>query len=358
MRRMTPKERIVAVLRGQPTDRVPFTAYETLVGAKEELQQLLGCENIGFTRWSSANDIQFPNCKTEVQDFERGGMKLRRVSTITPAGRLEELYRFDPTYGSQWHVEFPVKGPKDYAAYIALLDDAVVTERYAAFEREIAELGDAGLPMASVGRTPYQKLAIEAVGLMNLGLHLVDYPAEVERAMQAIERVWRQAMQHAARSPALIVNIPDNLNAPMIGLERFQRYCVPLYNEAAEMLKGTDKALMVHMDGRLRALRDAVPLCRHRVIESFCPEPDGDVSVKEAVAWWPDKVLWVNFPSSVHLYDPKTIRAMADRLLKEGGASGRMLIGLMENVPPFAWRQSLPQIGEAIEAFGEPAAHR
>jgi len=193
---------------------------------------------------------------------------------------------------------------------------------------------------------------------MHLSLHLIDCPGQVARALEAIREVWRRALHIAAGSPATIVNLPDNINAPMIGLERFERYCMPLYSEAAAVLAGTDKVPIVHMDGSLRPLRDAVKACEHRVIESFCCTPDGDVSLREALAWWPDKVLWLNFPSSVHLYEQNVVREHADRLLADGGGTGRILIGLLENVPPFAWRQSLPAIAEAIEAYGEPAAHR
>ena len=36
-------------------------------------------------------------------------------------------------------------------------------------------------------------------------------------------------------------------------------------------------------------------------IEAFTPAPDTDMTLAEARAAWPDKVLWINFPSSVHL---------------------------------------------------------
>lgn len=355
MRKMTPRERIEAVLQGRPVDRVPFTAYEGMPVSVPEVQDFLGADAIGFTRWSTAHTIEYPNCAIEVEDFEEGGARFRRVVTKTPAGRLMELYRFDPTYGSLWHMEFPIKGPRDYDAYVALLDDAVLKERYGDFQAEADAMGESGLPMASVGRSPYQRLAIEAVGLMNLGLHLADFPAKVERAMEAIRRVWREAVRIAAASPALIVNIPDNINAPMVGLERFRKYCAPLYNEAARTLEGTGKVLMVHMDGSLRPLREAVGECRHRVVESLCCRPDGDISVEEAVRWWPDKVFWVNFPSSVHLSSPEIVRATARQILEEGAESGRILMGLMENVPPFAWRRSLPEIAQAIRDYGEPS---
>jgi len=126
---MTPRERIVATLHGQPVDRVPFTTYDGIPAPREQVVDLLGEEAIGFTRWSSAHRIEYPNCTIDSEDFEHDGEKLRRVTYDTPKGRLEEVCRFDPTYGSLWHVEFPIKEPADYDAYISMMEDAVLARR-------------------------------------------------------------------------------------------------------------------------------------------------------------------------------------------------------------------------------------
>jgi len=354
---MTPPERIMAVLRGQPVDRVPFTAYPGDPRPIDETIDFLGKENIGFTSAGYPYKIEHPGCTVKEETYEQGGEKLKKVVTETPKGNLEELYRFDPTFESEWHVEFPIKTPEDYDIYSEMMENAIITENYEEFEKEKAEFSEIGHLMAWTGRSPYQRLAIKLVGLMNLGLHLMDCPEKVERAMEAMREAHRKIMKIIIGSSAEIVNIGDNINAPMVGLERFEKYCVPLYNETVEMLEGTDKLVFVHMDGSLRPLRDAISRCKHHVVESFCCIPDGDVSIAEAVEWWPDKIIWPNFTSSIHLCEPKVIREHADMILNEGAPSGRLLIGLMENIPPFAWKKSLPPIVQAIEDYGEPAAH-
>jgi len=69
---------------------------------------------------------------------------------------------------------------------------------------------------------------------------------------------------------------------------------------------------------------------------------------------WPEKRLWLNFPSSVHLAAPDQIRAVADEILAAAGHTGRLQIQISENVPLDRWQISLPVIAEAIEAFGKP----
>jgi hypothetical protein len=69
---------------------------------------------------------------------------------------------------------------------------------------------------------------------------------------------------------------------------------------------------------------------------------------------WPDKCLWVNFPSSVHLCPYEGVRAEAEAILTAAGHSGRLQIQISENVPYSVWRTSLPAIVDAIDAFGRP----
>jgi hypothetical protein len=70
------------------------------------------------------------------------------------------------------------------------------------------------------------------------------------------------------------------------------------------------------------------------------------------LALWPDKRLWVNFPSSVHLRSYDEVRAEAEAILKAGGQSGRLQIQISENVPYSVWQTSLPAIVDAIDDYG------
>jgi len=117
---------------------------------------------------------------------------------------------------------------------------------------------------------------------------------------------------------------------------------------------GLDIPIFVHMDGDLKPLWQAIGESPVRGLDSMSPPPDNDTSVAAATAMWPEMRLMVNFPSSVHLAKPEVIRATAERLLAEGGSTGRLQIQISENVPPGRWKVSYPEIVKAIEAFGRP----
>jgi len=57
-------------------------------------------------------------------------------------------------------------------------------------------------------------------------------------------------------------------------------------------------------------------------IEALTPPPTCDVSVGEAHQLWPEKALWINFPSSVHVEPLETVRQTARRILEEAVRTG------------------------------------
>jgi len=102
----------------------------------------------------------------------------------------------------------------------------------------------------------------------------------------------------------------------------------------------------------MSTLVEAVGRCRLDVIEAFTPVPTCDVTVAQARAAWPDKVLWINFPSSVHLESEESIRAETLRILSEAAPGNRFLIGITEDMPENAWRDSLSTISQALLQHG------
>ena len=353
MSRMTMRERILAVVQGRAMDRVPFVIYDGLLPVAE-VQQHLGRERIGILRWSAIHRVETPHCHIETKDYFLGAARWQRNTIRTPRGSIYEERAFEPVYESSSIRKHYVQEAQDYEVLWAYLEDAVLLEDYKRYHRDQAELGDDGTPLVAVERTPYQQLWVQWVGIDMLGYHFADYPDRVERTIELLRQRARQIFAIAARSPAPFVDFPDNITAPTIGPRRFSEYCVPLYDELADMLAERQAIVFVHMDGDLKPLWPAIAACKVRGIDSLSPTPDNDTSVAQAAALWPEMRLFVNFPSSVHLRPPQQVREEAEAILAAAGHTGRLQIQLSENVPLSVWRASLPAIARAVEAFGAP----
>jgi hypothetical protein len=156
----------------------------------------------------------------------------------------------------------------------------------------------------------------------------------------------------AAEAPVEILQSADNITGDVVGVERFRRYCVPCYERHMRRLAGTGKRLAVHMDGRLRALIGAIADAPFDIVEALTPPPTGDVSVRAAREAWPDKALWLNYTSSMHLEPDAAIAAHTRHLIEEAGSKRGFAIGITEDVPAQHCVRSLRAIARAIQEVG------
>lgn len=127
---------------------------------------------------------------------------------------------------------------------------------------------------------------------------------------------------------------------------------VPHYDEAAEVLHRKGKLLGSHLDGNNRVWADLVARSGLDYIEAFTPAPDTDMSLADARAAWPDKVLWINFPSSAHLAPIPAVEETTRQLLREAAPGNRFLVGITEDVPQERWRDNFQAISRVLNTDG------
>ena len=354
MAQMTHRERILAVLQGREHDRVPFITYDFEPPLISDIYASVGRERIGLLRWSAVHRVEHPHCQFVDEEYIIGETRWLRTTLHTPVGSIFEERAFEPGYGSSSIRKHYVQEPDDYDVFWYYLEDSRIRPDYDRYHRDAAELGDDGLPLVAIERTPYQQLWVEWVGLNTLPYHLADHADRVARTIELLRMRARRILEIAVQSPAPFIDFPDNITAPAIGPRRFEAYCVPLYNELADMLDGQNRPVFVHMDGDLKPLWQAIAASKVGGIDSLSPTPDNDTSVAQAVSLWPEMRLWVNYPSSLHIQPYERVRAEAEAILAAAGHTGRLQIQISENVPLDVWHTSFNAIADAVEAFGTP----
>jgi hypothetical protein len=332
----------MAALAGERTDFVPLTIYADLL-PDGELGRRLRTEGLGLVSNCSPARAETPHVEYDSRQWEADGRTWSRHAIRTPAGEVEQVARREPGYGSWWVSEHYVRSPADYRALEFMIRDTRWLPDHDAWRAADEQMGDGGVVMASGQRTPMQKIIIEYAGVERFSMDLADDREELFALHDALVENQRRLWEIIAESPAALCWVPDNITATVIGRPRFERFCAPRYREYAELLAASGKRTVVHMDGALRALAEAVAATPVGIVEAFTPPPDGDLSVAEARAAWPGKALWLNFTSSMHLASPQRIAEHTRELVREG-AGGGFAVGITENVPDPAWRTSLPAI--------------
>lgn len=353
--KMTLRERMLAFVQGNEMDKVPFCQYSGISGdSNETVWEAVGRESIGILAGVHAHRMEHPNCRFENEEFEFQGNRAFRATLHTPAGALVQEALQEPTFGTCTRRKSFVTEPKDYEVLRSYLMDIIVHPYPEGIEQALAALGEDGLPHTWLGRTPFQQMWIEWVRMEDFCVHLIECEEIVQECMTLAGNAMRKVFYAIREAPIPYAVIGDNITAPLIGDRYFRQYCVPYYNELAELLSDRNIPVFVHMDGDLKPLWKAIAQSKVGGLDSYSPTPDNDTSPADALENMPNVKLGMNFPSSVHLASPAEIREATLDILNQAGHSGRLQIQISENPPPGAWRKSYPEIIRVINEFGKP----
>lgn len=347
---MTPRERIEAALLGGAPDVVPFTVYENKLPVSEAERRLRD-DGLGILMRTSAFRTVYHEVTVQQVHYTGpdGGAHVR-TEVHTPVGDLTALDR--PAGFTSWHEERLFKTAADYEPLEAMIRDRTYEPTYGRVARLQSLLGGDGHVRVGIGYSPLQELIYTLMGLEVFAIEWADNRERVLRLYDALTEDRRKIYPLVAQSPALTANYGGNVTPEVVGVDRFKRMILPHYDEAAEIMHQHGKLLGVHFDANTRPLAPGIARSKIDYVEAFTPVPTCDMTVAEARQAWPDKVLWINFPSSVHLQSIGDIEDMTRRILREAAPGDRFLIGITEDVPEDRWQENFAAILRIVNRDG------
>ena len=347
---MTPRERIEAALLGGTPDVVPFTVYENKLPVSEAERRLRN-DGLGILMRTSAFRTVYH--EVTIQQLHYAGSDGRasvRTEVHTPVGNLTALDR--PAGFTSWHEERLFRSPADYEPLEAMIRDRTYEPTYEKVAQLQDLLGGDGQVRVAIGYSPLQEIIYSLMGLEVFAMEWADNRERVMRLYDALTEDRRKVYPIVAQSPALTANYGGNVTPEVVGVDRFERLILPHYDEAAEVMHQHGRLLGVHFDANTRPLAPGIARSKIDYVEAFTPVPTCDMTVAEARAAWPDKALWINFPSSVHLQSIADIEDMTRQILREAAPGHRFLIGITEDVPEGRWRENFGAILRIVNKHG------
>lgn len=354
---MTPREQVERVLRGGKAEYVPFTAYEnktTPCDAERWLRNNGMCVVYRVDSLKTAS----PNVKVRISEFEEYGTRKMLVEYETPAGKLTKKSQYqvlDTATGALWHEDEKLwKSKEDYKSIAALIRDREYAPAYDAVIKKQKFLGDGFIVRDGCSCDPIHELMITYMGIENFIMEWNDNRDEVLKLYGLLVEDGRKRYKLAAGSPTVMTNVGGNIVFDLLGPEIVEKYMLPNFLEAKEEFKKTGKLMGAHMDANNKLLIDFISRSGLDVVEAFTPSPGTDMTLREGFDAWPDKIIWANFPSAVHLRPDNEVESTAERLLAEAGADkGRLIMGITEDVPNGRWPATFRVILEACRKYGK-----
>jgi hypothetical protein len=339
------RQDILTALHRRAPQRVPWTIHHELL-QRGSLERRLRNQGLAIVE-KGVRPYREGNRSVSIEERQgwEGSTRLILRTWHTPHGELHSRVREGPD-GSLWTEEYPLRRASDFRLLAYITEDTEYRTNDAAVAAAQRALGEDGLVLCRMMRSPLQRLLTEWMGTVGVSYALADDRTALDRLVNRMAAKDEEAMSIASRSPAEAVWSAENVTGDIVGPEIFRRYHAPYYEQAVEILRPRGKLYGVHMDGRLRSLKELIGSTAMDFIEGFTPPPLGDLSLEQARTAWPEKAIWANIPGNLFLGDDReVIRALRD-LLRQGTAAGGFLLTLTEEFPDP--ERSLLLLAEAV----------
>lgn len=338
MAEMTRRERIMAATRKERADKLPFLhnwRHSQMGWAERE------CRNRGMgISWARPCYImKMHNVEsTEEQVVSTGTVVVRRTYN-TPVGSVYLEEKREPGV-EQWHAlrswrdvmpwqkKRLIQKLEDYEVVKYMIDNTEYIPDYFPIEQAREWLGEDGVVMSWIPKTPMATLMIEWIGSEEgrFYIHHARYREKVDELYEAMSRSLEPLYEIAAKSPADIIWLPENTEGYLVNPRLFEEYFMPEYEKCARVVHEHGKLLAAHMDGRLDVLKEPIAKTPIDIIEALHPPPVGDVPIGEALSLWREKVIWVGYPGAVYTLGPEAVKKHALELLRSVMPGDRLVI--------------------------------
>lgn len=274
--------------------------------------------------------------------------KRLRHTWRTPVGTLTQVTHYDEWRLSNHITEYRLKGPEDFAVQEYILQHEEWCWDQALFERDLARVGDRGIPQYYFRRSPIQGLMIEHMGLRNTIYALVDYPEVVEHYVQVQTEADDALYEVVCDSPVEVVNLGENIDAHMDPPPIWNEHLIPYYRMRTEQLHAAGKRVYIHVDGAMKPLLPYLCACPWDGIEAATPLPQGDVTIEEIYQALGDVILLDGIPALFFLpsFSLEDLRNCVERVVEL--FYPRLILGISDEIPPDGDIERVRQVGEWV----------
>jgi methylmalonyl-CoA mutase cobalamin-binding domain/chain len=306
-------------------------------------------------RWEFGGDV-------EVRVEGEGG--LQRVEYRTPRGTVstlgghtEEMKRAGASLG--WTQEHIIKRPEDYEVVGYIFENIEVIPNHDTFLAYADEIGEEGVVAAggpSLAASPMHHIQKEFLDPTRFFFEYEDNYGSMRDLAERLTPYYEKVLAAIADSPVEVVlwgaNYDDMLTYPPY----FRKEIAPWLRRAAETLGARGKLVATHTDGENQGLMDLIRDSGAHVAESVTPHPMTKVDIAEYYSRWRDRLtIMGGIPECVMLEETASeeeFEAFLDHLFASVAPGDRLILGVADSVPPGAVFERLIRLGERIEQEG------
>jgi len=337
---MTNRDRFEKALAGEEIRQPVYAVYDWFVRNRKIDWRGLFDLGLGQIMHADLVECERPHVEIIEKKSEQDGKVRRDVTWLTDAGELHEWYL------GEWRMEYLIKTDDDYGVMRRALAGSRYQPTNVYFEAAEKEVGTNGITVGQLGRTPMQQIQIDYAGLEKFSIDLALENPHLFELMECMNGLKMQELVCALKTDAVQIKLWENLSIETMGPIIYRKHLIPFYRRILDALRGTNKKLQVHYDGKLRLITEDIQALAFDGIDSLTPAPEGDLSIAEAREKWPDKFLWMH-PSLGWFSQPLDLLATNIRRMAREAGPRRYCLMISEEVPP-NWETAVPFVLETL----------
>lgn len=363
----SPRDRALAVLRGQCPDRVPWFGdldylATAMIGRGQRPEGFK--QSAAYLDWHRELRLGFylqgyfpfqgivENCR--VTERREGPTRIRRIET--PHGTLQDRWTWLPESFTEGPVEHLLKSAADLPAYQYWHEHTRYVPDYAFGHTRGPQIGDLGLHLAYLPKSPFMQIVALDAGIIAVVDMLEDAPELFAETLEVVRRSHDAAAAIAVASPAELLMIPENLSSESVGPALFERFMRSYQETWTARIRAAGKFSCMHLDGTLRGLLRQECTVGFDFIESLTPAPVGDLAVEDWAKFCGDTrtIFWGGIPGAY--FSPTVSDADFERHVRATLAvmrtAPRYVLGVADQVPPDGLESRLRLVAELVEEYG------
>lgn len=293
---------------------------------------------------------------------ERKGARTR-VAYHTPLGMVSTTTHYDVQSQNNGItipalVEHLIKTPADYAPAGYLFEHMDVVPSYERYRRWAdEEMREDGQPVAigSLDASPFHTIQRDLSDPTRFFIHYKDHYSEMRGLADRIGALLDKELAILRDSPAEVVwwgaNFDDMLTYPPY----FEKEIQPWIRKAAQALGSVGKLVLVHTDGENTGLMDLIRDSGAHIAESITPAPLTRLPFSEYYRRWSGHLTLFGGIASTLLLPGTSeadFEAYLDEFFRAVAPGVRLVVGVADEVPPEAVFSRLQRIGQRVEREG------
>lgn len=394
---MTPKQRMLAAVRGSTADVIPYApridlwfhsnrmrgtlpeAYRGVSSADEiAISEGWALHKVVLEFMAFGEDAIIDRClgvyRIPAQGFlsklpddvdrriEKRGDEYR-IEYRTPVGMVSGAFVFTDEMRRSgvsvpWIKDHLLKRPEDYRTVGYVFERMKVEPAYNGFLDWEAGIGENGLPVAYAltSGSPMHHIMKILLDSTDFYYRFRDHQKEICGLTEKMGVYFRKVIDVVAAGPAEVALVGANFDDMLTYPPFFEEHIFPWLRLASEKLHRNRKLMLCHTDGENQGLMKLLYDCGMDVADSVCPHPMTKVTIAEYYRAWSDKItIFGGVPSNLMLEESaseKEFEAYMEGLFSAVHPGSRFILGIADTTPPDASFRRLQRIHELVQQQG------